>query len=90
MVQYDPETKQQSKEWSQKTCHAPKTARKSKSKIESILITFFWTFKVLRIKNLCLKDRKSIKLTTAKFSRNFEKGYSCLARDFLLFEASSP
>ena len=66
-----------------KTRHSPrpKKARKTKSKIKSMLITFS-TFKVLCIRNFFLTDRKSTKLTIVRFLREAQKkGHSCPAGD---------
>ena len=41
IFEYDPETKRQSKEWHTSASPRPKKARKSKSKIKSMLICFF-------------------------------------------------
>ena len=41
IFEYDPETKRQSKEWHTSASPRPKKARRSKSKIKSMLICFF-------------------------------------------------
>jgi len=41
ILEYDPETKRQSKEWHTSASPRPKKVRMSKSKIKSILICFF-------------------------------------------------
>ena len=41
IFEYDPETKMQSKEWHTSSSPRPKKARRSKSKIHSMLICFF-------------------------------------------------
>ena len=41
ILEYDPETKRQSREWQTANSHRPKKARMSKSKIKSILIFLF-------------------------------------------------
>jgi len=44
ILEYDPETKRQSREWHSANCPRPKKARMSKSKIKSMLIYFVFFF----------------------------------------------
>ena len=69
IFEYDPETKRQSKEWHTPASPRPKKARRSKSKIKSMLICFL-TVKGLSIQNLCFKDTLLISFITVKFLKD--------------------
>ena len=60
ILEYDPKTKFQSREWHTANSPRSKKARMSKSKIKSILI-FFLTARRSSTRNLCLQDKLSIK-----------------------------
>ena len=72
----------------------PKKARRSKSKIKSRLLSllFFFTVKVLFIRNLCHKDQQLINSTIMRSLNDSEKGFivsgkrlRTLGCDFFLF-----
>ena len=74
ILEYDRETKRQSRE-----CHAansphPKKARMSKSKNKSMLICFL-TVRGLSTRNLCHQDKLSIKLFIGKSLKDSGKGW---------------
>ena len=71
ILEYDPETKRQSREWHTANSLRPKKARMSKSKIKSTL--FFVRGPSTR--NLCHQDKLSIKLFIGKSLRNSIKGW---------------
>jgi len=65
ILEYDPETKRQSREWHTANSPRPKKARTSKSKIKSMLICFFFLIfdsQGSSTMNLCHQDKLSIKL----------------------------
>ena len=61
------------KSGTQQIRHAQIKPRKANPRSSQCSLLFS-TFEVLCIRNLCLKDRKSIKLTTVRFLRDWEKG----------------
>ena len=61
ILEYDPETKRQSREWHTANSPRPKKARMSKSKIKSMLF-FILTVRGSSTRNLCHQDKLSIKL----------------------------
>jgi len=61
ILEYDPETKRQSREWHTANSPHPKKARMSKSKIKSMLICFL-TVRGSSRRNMCHQDKLSIKL----------------------------
>ena len=72
ILEYDPKTKRQSRVWHTANSPRPKRARMSKSKIKSMLISFFDVTGSSKM-NLCHHDKLSIKLfigKTLKDSRN--------------------
>jgi hypothetical protein len=67
VFQYDPETKLQSMQWTSESPTRPRNFLLQKSKIKTMLITFFDKQGVIHkefIKNLCLKGTQSIVLYT--------------------------
>jgi len=62
ILEHDPETKRQSREWHTANSPRPKKARMSKSKIKTMLICFFLTVRGSSTRNLCYQDKLSIRL----------------------------
>ena len=73
ILECDPETKRQSREWHTANSPRPKKARISKSKIKSMRI--FFTVRGSFTRNLCHQDKLSIKLFIAKSLKNSGKGW---------------
>jgi len=61
ILEYDPETKSQSREWHTANSPRPKKARMSKSKIKSVFICFFYDRQVIVQKEFEPPDKLSIK-----------------------------
>ena len=74
ILEYDPETKRQSREWHTANSPRPKKARMSKSKTKSMLIRFL-TVRGSETRNLCHQDKLSIKLFIGKFLKESGKGW---------------
>jgi len=74
ILEHDPETKHQSREWHTANSPRPKKARMSKSKIKSMLICFL-TVRGLTTRNLCHQDKLSIKLFIGKSLKDSGKGW---------------
>ena len=68
ILEYDPDTKRQSRGWHTANSPHPKKARMSKSKIKSMLICFFDSQGIVH-KDLCHQDKLSIKLFIRKSLR---------------------
>ena len=75
ILEYDPETKGQSREWHTANSPRPKKARMSKSKIKSMLICFFLTVRGSSTRNLCHQDTLSIKRFIGKSLKDLGKGW---------------
>jgi len=75
ILEYDPETKRQSQEWHTANSPRPKKVRMSKSKIKSMPICFFLTVRVSSTRNLCHKDKLSIKRFIGKPLKDSGKGW---------------
>jgi len=65
ILEYDPQTKRQSREWHTANSPRPKKARMSKSKIKTMLICFL-TVRGSSTRNLCHQDKLSIKTFIGK------------------------
>jgi len=74
ILEYDPETRRQSREWHTANSPRPKKARMSKSKIKSMLICFL-TVRASSTRNLCHQDKLSIKLFIGKSLKDSGKGW---------------
>ena len=79
ILEYDPETKPQSREWHTANSPRPKKARSSKSKIKSMFISFL-TDRGSSTRNLCHQDKLSIKLFIGKSLKDSGKGGTCATR----------
>jgi len=73
ILEYDPETKRQSREWHTANSPLPKKARMNKSKIKSMI--FFNTVRGSSTMNLCHQDKLSIKLFIGKSLKDSGKGW---------------
>ena len=73
ILEYDPETKRQSRKWHTANSPRPKKARMSKSKIKSMLI--FFKVRGSSTRNLCHQDKLSIKFFTGKSLKDSGKGW---------------
>ena len=74
ILEYHPETKRQSREWHTANFPRPKKARMSKSKIKSMLICFL-TVLGSSTRNLCHRDKLSVKLFIGKSLKDWGKGW---------------
>ena len=74
ILEYDPETKRQIREWHTANSRRPKKARMSKSKIKSMLICFL-TVRVSSTRNLYHQDKLSMKRFIAKYLKDSGKGW---------------
>jgi len=80
ILEYNPKTKCQSREWHTANSPHPKKARMSNFKIKSMLICFFLTVRGSSTRNLCHQDKLSIKLFIGKFLKVSGKGGTCATR----------
>ena len=78
ILECDPETKRQSRDWHTANSPRPHKARLSKSKIKPML--FFLTVRGSSTRNLCHQDKLSIKLFIGKSLKTHEKGGTCATR----------
>jgi len=74
ILEYDPETKRQSREWHIANSPRPKKTRMSKSKINTHLF-FFLTVRGSSTRNLCHQDKLSIKVFIGKSLKDSGKGW---------------
>jgi len=74
ILEYDPETKRQIREWHTANSPRPKKARMSKFKIKSMLICFL-TVRGSSTRNLCHQEKLSIKLFIGKSLKDSGKGW---------------
>ena len=74
ILEYDPKTKRQIREWHTANSPCPKKARKRKSKSKLMLISFCLTVIGLLTRNLCHQDKLSIKLFIGKSLEDSGKG----------------
>ena len=74
ILEYDPGTKRQSREWHTANSPRHKKARMSKSRTKSMLICFL-TVRGSFTRNLCHQDKLSIKLFIRKSLKDSAKGW---------------
>jgi len=67
VYQYDPEMKRQSAQWKTANSPRPKKFRQSKSRVKTMLLTFFLILEGLFITNLYQLDKQSTKFTIWKY-----------------------
>ena len=67
VYQYDPEMKRQSAQWKTANSPRPKIFRWSKSRVKTMLLTFFLILEGLFIMNLYQLDKQSTKFTIWKY-----------------------
>ena len=73
ILEYNPETKRQSREWHTANSPCPKKARMGKFKIKSMFI-FFFTVRGSSTRNLCHQDKLSMKLVIGKSLKDSGRG----------------
>ena len=66
IYQYDPETKRQSAQWKTANSLRPKKFRRSKSRVKTMLLTFFDIRRIVHM-NLYQLDKQSTKFTIWKY-----------------------
>jgi len=80
ILEYDPGTKRQSREWHTANSPRHKKARMSKSKIKSMIICFFFRVRGSSKRILCHQDKLSIKILSGSPRKTREKGGTCANR----------
>ena len=88
ILEYDPDTKRQSREWHTENSPCPKRARMRKSKIKSMPVFSFLTVRESSARNLCHQDKFSIAILSESPWKTQEKGSTCATRHCSHLDAS--